>query len=61
MLDPKTFIGRSPQQVEKSTGPNGEVSQALERYREFVEGGSDGRFACLGNLHKLGIVLTVNL
>ena len=32
MLDPKAFVGRAPQQVEKFTGPSGEVELALRRY-----------------------------
>ena len=32
LLDPKTFIGRAPQQVEKFTGPGGEVQTALQKY-----------------------------
>lgn len=38
MLDPKNFIGRCPEQVEKYCGKNGEVARALEPYRKFIEG-----------------------
>ena len=33
LLDPEAYIGRSPQQVEKFTGPGGEVEKALEKYQ----------------------------
>ncbi|KAL8693912.1 MAG: hypothetical protein Q9218_001326 [Villophora microphyllina] len=36
LLDPSSFIGRAPQQVEKFTGDNGEVQMALEKYREAL-------------------------
>ncbi|MCJ1453112.1 adenylosuccinase ade13 [Mycoblastus sanguinarius] len=36
LLDPKTFIGRAPQQVEKFTEPGGEVEKALEKYAEVL-------------------------
>lgn len=32
LLDPTKFTGRSVQQVERFTGPGGEVQQALEKY-----------------------------
>jgi adenylosuccinate lyase len=38
MLDPKNFIGRCPEQVEKYCGKGGEVSKALEPYRKAIEG-----------------------
>lgn len=34
LLDPKTFIGRAPQQVEKFTGAGGEVQKALQDYQD---------------------------
>lgn len=34
LLDPSTFVGRAPQQVEKFCGDGGEVSRALEGYKE---------------------------
>lgn len=37
LLDPKTFIGRAPQQVEKYCGPDGEVQVALARYSEHLK------------------------
>lgn len=37
LLDPKTFTGRAPEQVEKFTAPGGEVDQALERYRAALQ------------------------
>lgn len=36
LMDPKTFIGRAPQQVEKFTRPGGEVQKALEKYSEQI-------------------------
>lgn len=33
LLDPEAYIGRSPQQVEKFTGPGGEVEKVLEKYQ----------------------------
>lgn len=33
LLDPSTFVGRAPQQVEKFTAPGGEVDQALGPYK----------------------------
>jgi adenylosuccinate lyase len=32
LLDPVTFVGRAPQQVERFVGPSGEVSTALAPY-----------------------------
>lgn len=32
LLDPKAYVGRSPQQVSRFTGPGGEVQKALEKY-----------------------------
>jgi len=37
LLDPKTFVGRAPQQVEKFTGPGGEVATALEPYADHLK------------------------
>ncbi|KAI9790589.1 MAG: adenylosuccinase ade13 [Candelina submexicana] len=34
LLDASTFVGRAPQQVEKFTGPGGEVQTALKPYAE---------------------------
>lgn len=40
MLDPKSFYGRVPQQVDKFTGPGGEVESASKRYGDVIsEGG----------------------
>ena len=36
LLDPKTFIGRAPEQVQKYCGPGGEVEEALSKYREHL-------------------------
>ena len=33
LLDPSTFIGRAPQQVEKFCGPEGDVEKALAKFR----------------------------
>ena len=38
LLDPKTFIGRAPQQVEKYCGPDGPVQRALAKYSEDLRG-----------------------
>ena len=37
LLDPKTFIGRAPQQVEKYCGPDGPVQAALAKYSEDLK------------------------
>ncbi|EEH22222.1 adenylosuccinate lyase [Paracoccidioides brasiliensis Pb03] len=37
LLDPKNFIGRCPEQVEKFCGPNGEVQKALEPYKKMFD------------------------
>ena len=37
LLDPKDFVGRAPQQVEKFTRVGGEVSQALGKYSEDLK------------------------
>lgn len=37
LLDPKTFVGRAPQQVEQYCGPNGSVQAALAKYSEHLE------------------------
>lgn len=37
LLDPKTFVGRAPQQVEKFTGKHGVVEEKLKPYREAIE------------------------
>lgn len=34
LLDPRDFVGRAPQQVEKFCGEGGEVSLALRRYEQ---------------------------
>lgn len=36
LLEPKSFYGRAPQQVDKFTGPGGEVEKALEKYGDVV-------------------------
>ncbi|KAI4141130.1 MAG: hypothetical protein LQ341_003599 [Variospora aurantia] len=36
LLDPTTFIGAAPQQVEKFTGPDGEVQLALQKYQTQI-------------------------
>ncbi|KAJ9667021.1 adenylosuccinase ade13 [Coniosporium apollinis] len=37
LLNPKYFVGRAPQQVEKFVGEGGEVATALEKYRAEVQ------------------------
>lgn len=37
LLDPKLFIGRSPEIVERYTGPNGVVEGKLEKYQAYIE------------------------
>ena len=37
LLDPKTFIGRAPQQVEQYCGPEGPVRAALAKYSEHLK------------------------
>ncbi|PMD65526.1 adenylosuccinate lyase [Hyaloscypha bicolor E] len=37
MLDPKNFIGRSPEQVERYCGDGGEVQQALAKYKKYID------------------------
>ena len=37
LLEPKSFYGRAPQQVDKFTGPGGEVESALEKYGDAVK------------------------
>jgi adenylosuccinate lyase len=37
MLDPKNFIGRSPEQVERYCGEGGEVQQALAKYKKYID------------------------
>ena len=37
LLDPSSFVGRAPQQVERFTEPGGEVQRALEKYGEAVK------------------------
>lgn len=39
LLDPRSFYGRAPQQVDKFTGPGGEVEKALEKYRYVMSKG----------------------
>lgn len=36
LIDPETFIGRAPQQVEKFTGAGGEVQNALKDYKHDI-------------------------
>ena len=40
LLDPKSFIGRAPQQVEKFTAPGGPVDKALEPYKDALTTGA---------------------
>lgn len=37
LLDPKLFIGRSPEIVERYAGPNGTVQEKLEKYKVYIE------------------------
>jgi adenylosuccinate lyase len=37
MLDPKNFIGRSPEQVERYCGEGGEVQKALAKYKKYID------------------------
>ena len=37
LLDPATFVGRAPQQVDRFTGPTGEVAAALAPYRDHLK------------------------
>ena len=37
LLDPRLFIGRSPEIVERYTGPNGVVEGKLEKYKAYIE------------------------
>ena len=37
LLDPASFIGRAPQQVEKYCGPGGDVQAALATYADDLE------------------------
>ena len=39
LLDPKSFIGRAPQQVEEFAGKGGVVEEALEKYKGRIGGG----------------------
>ena len=39
LLEPKSFYGRAPQQVDKFTGRGGEVEKALEKYRDVIQEG----------------------
>jgi len=41
MLDPKNFIGRSPEQVVRYCGEGGPVQKALEPYRKQIEGSKE--------------------
>ncbi|KAL8666913.1 MAG: hypothetical protein Q9202_001153 [Teloschistes flavicans] len=36
LLDPSSFVGRAPQQVEKFVGTDGEVQMALSKYRKVL-------------------------
>ena len=35
-MDPKLFVGRSAEQVERYAGPDGVVSKKLERYKTYL-------------------------
>lgn len=37
MLDPKNFIGRSPEQVQRYCGEGGEVQAALKPYKKYID------------------------
>lgn len=37
MLDPKNFIGRSPEQVVIYCGEGGEVQEALGKYKKYID------------------------
>jgi len=37
LLDPKSFVGRAPEQVQDFTGPGGEVLEALEPYAQVLQ------------------------
>lgn len=37
LLDPKNFIGRCPEQVERYCGPGGEVEKALAPYKKHID------------------------
>ena len=37
LLDPRSYIGRSSQQVSRFTGPGGEVQRALGKYAEVLK------------------------
>jgi adenylosuccinate lyase len=37
MLNPKNFIGRCPEQVDRYCGPGGEVEKALEPYKKHID------------------------
>lgn len=37
MLDPKNFIGRSSEQVERYCGEGGEVQHALAKYKKYID------------------------
>jgi len=37
LLDPRSYVGRSSQQVVRFTGPGGEVEKALSKYEEDLE------------------------
>ena len=39
LLDARTFVGRAPQQVERFTGPGGEVRMALDKYSGLMTNG----------------------
>ena len=36
LLEPSEYVGRAPQQVERFTGPGGEVQMALEKYEDAI-------------------------
>ena len=40
LLEPSSYYGRAPEQVDEFTGPGGEVETALEKYADVIgEGG----------------------
>lgn len=36
-MDPKLFVGRCAEQVDKYAGPNGVVDRRLEKYKRYIE------------------------
>ena len=41
LLDPRTFVGRAPEQVVKFTGADGPVEKALAPYKEAIAKSGD--------------------